>query len=307
MSKNIVDAVLELNSDQIGFIPTRRQIDHDGGYVNNWRTNSFYDYVRSKSNITLQRDHGGPDQGNLVDDGINSIKNDTKYFDIIHIDPWKRYSYILTGIRQTIEYIKLVYDLNPNIKFEIGTEYAIRYFDAEAIGYMLGMLQRELLEEKMFDNIEYVVIQSGTDIDLKNKKNNSNFNESDFVKMIEIVNKFGKKAKEHNGDFLTNGDISLRFKNGLSAINIGPEIAQIETSAYLEHMSAEEIDKFYDVCLASEKWSRWSDVEVSLLGKRQLIEMCGHYNYNAFELPKIDNIVKDRIKKRLITLLEYAR
>ena len=48
MSKNVVDAVLELDKNQrnkIGFIPSRRQIEYDGGYVNKWTTNEFANYV----------------------------------------------------------------------------------------------------------------------------------------------------------------------------------------------------------------------------------------------------------------------
>ena len=32
LSKNVVDAVINFNSD-IGLIPSRRQVDYDGGYV----------------------------------------------------------------------------------------------------------------------------------------------------------------------------------------------------------------------------------------------------------------------------------
>ena len=51
MSKQIVDSVLELQSDRFGLLPTRRQIDFDGGYVNGWDTATFHKYVKSKSNI----------------------------------------------------------------------------------------------------------------------------------------------------------------------------------------------------------------------------------------------------------------
>ena len=37
MSKNVVDLVIEFNGD-FGFIPSRRQVDYQGGYVNNWTT-----------------------------------------------------------------------------------------------------------------------------------------------------------------------------------------------------------------------------------------------------------------------------
>ena len=95
MSKNVVDAVIEVNNDKnlkIGFIPSRRQVEYNGGYVNNWATESFSEYVKSKNNtIAIERDHGGPGQGYKDDDGIKSYEIDAKYFDIIHIDPWKKY------------------------------------------------------------------------------------------------------------------------------------------------------------------------------------------------------------------------
>lgn len=67
MSKNIVDALIEYaNNTQthVTFIPSRRQVEWNGGYVNNWTTETFTNYVKSKSEyIAIQRDHGGPGQG----------------------------------------------------------------------------------------------------------------------------------------------------------------------------------------------------------------------------------------------------
>ena len=78
MSKNIVDSVIEMNSEKLGLLPSRRQIDYNGGYVNNWNTKSFTNYVRTKSNIIIQRDHSGPLQG----DGNEffSYEDDTENF-----------------------------------------------------------------------------------------------------------------------------------------------------------------------------------------------------------------------------------
>ena len=70
MSKNVVDAVLlhnESSSNKIGFIPSRRQIDYNGGYVNNWTTETFSEYVGDKA--VIQRDHGGVGQGHKYDSG----------------------------------------------------------------------------------------------------------------------------------------------------------------------------------------------------------------------------------------------
>ena len=67
MSKNVVDTIIEFcnqTNNRIGLIPSRRQVEWDGGYVNNWTTKNFSEYVTRKSNlITLQRDHSGPGQG----------------------------------------------------------------------------------------------------------------------------------------------------------------------------------------------------------------------------------------------------
>ena len=40
MSKNVVDSVIEFDGC-FGFIPSRRQVDYQGGYVNDWTTGEF--------------------------------------------------------------------------------------------------------------------------------------------------------------------------------------------------------------------------------------------------------------------------
>ena len=42
MSKNVVDCILQSSqTHNIGLIPSRRQLDYCGGYVNNWDTKKF--------------------------------------------------------------------------------------------------------------------------------------------------------------------------------------------------------------------------------------------------------------------------
>ena len=107
MSKNCIDAAIELSNElsipQI-LIASRRQIDSSefgGGYVENFDTHSFANYVRSKKsdNIFIARDHGGPWQSlveqnsNLnINDSMRSAKKSFETdilsgFDFIHIDP----------------------------------------------------------------------------------------------------------------------------------------------------------------------------------------------------------------------------
>lgn len=301
MSKNILDAIVEINSDIIGILPTRRQIDYNGGYVNNWNTVDFFNYL--SNNFVVERDHGGINQGVIDDDGYESFKVDSKYFNIFHIDPWKKYKNFTDGISETIKYIKFIYSLNPNVYFEVGTEEDIRKFEMEEIDSMLKILKNELSEE-MFNRILYVSIQSGVSLDLVYKKNNGIFNEDKFKTMIDICNIHNKKSKEHNGDFLNDEEHKFRFDNGLSSINIGPELAIIETFLYLEHMTNKEIDNFYNICLKSEKWKRWIKTDINLIDKKTLIQTCGHYNYLSINLPKIDDLIKKNIKNKINNLLK---
>ena len=302
MSKNIVDSVIELNSELFALIPTRRQIDFDGGYVNNWDTKSFHEYVKGKSNLIIQRDHAGPNQGKQEDDGMESFKSDSKYFDSIHIDPWKLHNKSWSdGAKKTLEIIQTLNELNPKLKYEICTEEAIMHFSSSDILNILRYLKSNL-DEDVFNKIEYVVIQSGVGLDLVNMKNIGNFNKTRLKEMIDIVNSFGKKTKEHNGDYLSNSELGLRFENNLDGLNIGPEIAQLETMTYLEYMTEEQIDQFYQICLDSKKWEKWVSKTFDVSDKKLLIRVCGHYCFNLFDLPKIDDIIKERLKNKLLSL-----
>jgi hypothetical protein len=305
MSKNIVDAIIELNSDDFALIPTRRQIDYDGGYVNKWDTNSFVTYVKSKSNILIGRDHAGPNQGKEYDNGYESDTTDAMLLDIIHIDSWKEYPIFKDGLTQTIENIEYIYNINPNIKFEIGTEQAIRKFDLREFVEFIEQLKSKLTLEQ-FNNIEYVCIQSGVGIDLVNQKNTGVFNLKKLQLMVDVCKQFGKKTKEHNGDYLSYDELKVRFDNGVDTLNIGPEIAQIETLTYLEHMYDTQINEFYDICFKSEKWKRWIKSDFDFLNKKELIKVCGHYCFDLYDLPKIDNIIKTNIKNKLKNL-PYVR
>ena len=56
MSKNIVDSVIdfsEKNNLRLGLIPSRRQIEYSGGYVNSWKTDEFIQYVRGLTDLSL--------------------------------------------------------------------------------------------------------------------------------------------------------------------------------------------------------------------------------------------------------------
>ena len=118
MSKNVVDAIIEFTEEtdnKIGFIPSRRQVEYNGGYVNNWTTEEFSKYVNGR--VPIERDHGGAGQGYRDDDGVTSFKTDANYFDIIHIDPWKKYSDFWDGVDATSSVMNSIYQQNPKVLF----------------------------------------------------------------------------------------------------------------------------------------------------------------------------------------------
>lgn len=303
MSKNVVDAVIDSDGD-FGFIPSRRQVDYNGGYVNNWTTGEFATYVNGR--VPIQRDHGGAGQGYESDNGINSFIHDSFYFDIIHIDPWKYYTNFDDGLQETINNINFIFLRNQNVKFEIGTEESIRRFEHYELEKLLSELEKRL-NSNMFENIEYAVVQSGVGLDLGKQTNTGTFNSDRLEKMVDVCKKFGKKSKEHNGDYLSQKEYKDRFDLGLDSINIAPEFGQIETLCYLDKMG-DDIEEYYQICYDSKRWEKWVDDDfIPHENKKELIKICGHYVFSEKEFlkikPDIDNFIIETIKNKLVSLV----
>lgn len=317
MSKNIVDSIIdfsERNNVKIGLIPSRRQVENIGGYVNGWVTNEFCEYVRSRSNnILLVRDHAGPSQGQTDDDGLDSFKDDCKVFDCVHVDVWKKYKNYEEGLRKTIEFIKIGYSINPELTYEVGTEEAIRRFDPNEIRMLIEDL-KENLSPEIFSKIKYVVVQSGTGL-LMNT-NIGKYDENRLSEMVSVVREFGLISKEHNGDYISKESIGSKFKKGLDCINIAPEFGQIETGVVLDKIlkngRSDLFDLFFKICLDSKKWVKWVPMDfVPESNKTELINICGHYVFSdpkfkeiKDSFPGIDEDIKMAISEKLFSLLE---
>jgi hypothetical protein len=306
MSKNVVDAIVEFCKETgniIAFIPSRRQVEWDGGYVNNWTTEEFSNYVMT---LPIQRDHGGPGQGNNDDDGFESLAYDAKYLDLIHIDPWKKYPRYSDGLEKTIEMIKFAYDINPKLIFEVGTEEAIRPFEAEELDQLVIDLWAALPKE-VYSKIKYLVIQSGTS--LKGTNQTGEYNSDRLKQMIKVAKRHNLLSKEHNGDYIPVETIKEKFDLGLDAINIAPEFGLIETLTYLGEIKDEKtFDKFWQICYDSKRWVKWVNPGFDpYINKEQLIKICGHYVLTNPEFiseiksqfPNIDVKIKSNITRKL--------
>ena len=226
MSKNIVDAIIEFcneTNNRIGLIPSRRQVEWNGGYVNNWTTETFSKYTNN--HIILKRDHSGPGQGYIEDDGFKSLEYDCKYLDMIHIDPWKKYPKYKDGLKWTINMINFCYNINPNILYEIGTEESIRKFNSDELHGLVKELSINLHPDR-FAKIKYLVIQSGTS--LKETNNTGLYDKNRLLSMLSVTKQWGLLSKEHNGDYIPINLIKEKMELGLDAINIAPEFGLME-------------------------------------------------------------------------------
>lgn len=318
MSKNVVDCVIKHSQQHsIGLIPSRRQVDFSGGYVNGWNTETFSSYVKKKnSSVLLCRDHGGAEQGQVSDDGNKSFGTDAQYLDLIHIDPFRVSKTIYQAAEKTADIIEKIFEVNPNIMYEVGTEEAIFKYQPEDLNWMLGYLKIRLRIEYL-NQIKYAVVQSGTRLDLATRTNIGNYNNTRLQNFIEIVKNFDLMSKEHNGDYLTDSfDVEVRFASGLDAINIAPEYGQIESEFYLEMCSKDNalFEQLYEICYNSGKWKKWIP-DVSRVSKSQIIMTCCHYilSDKSFigniksHFPNADKLIQKRITSKLKLLNEQTK
>jgi len=309
MSKNIVDTIIDFSIKEnykIGLIPSRRQIDYKGGYVNNWTTDTFTKYLSNRKNLIVERDHGGIGQSDQGDGDVSFMTDSINNFDIIHIDPWYYYKDFEKSLSETVKNIKLINMTNKNCLFEVGTEESIYHFDENMIDNMLSYLKSNLGE--IFDKIIYCVIQCGTK--LEGTKNIGHFDLKRLKKMVNICNKYGILSKEHNGDYLTLEDFKIRFDAGLSAINIAPEFGVFETDILLEHMTEQQQDSFFRICYKSDKWIKWVSKDFKPFeNKEKLMKICGHYQFSNPEFLElsinIDHIIKEQLYNKLKTITKY--
>lgn len=305
MSKELVDVVLE-NDFNVGFIPSRRQVEFSGGYVNNWTTKEFSEYVNK--NKIIERDHGGPNQGLNVDDGFESFEVDSNYVDIIHVDVWKKFYDIHDAANETVKIIKILHNKNPQLLFEVGTEQSIRAYTHNELDLFLKEL-KSLLFLAEFSKIVYAVVQCGTK--LSENHNLGVFDSQKLIDMISVCKKYGLKSKEHNGDYVSNSLRKEKLSLGLDAINIAPEFGMIQTKVLLDNIDEHEFEIFYDICFKSDKWKKWVSKEFDpLVNKHELVSICGHYNFSEpFVKTLIDknyNEIKTTLKRTIIDILENS-
>ena len=286
---NSLDYFSKKYKKKIMLICSRNQIESEklgGGYVNNYSTSDFANYVKKKKNelLIMSRDHCGPfkrDNKNksnlkkevdnckisLLDDIINDFK-------ILHIDTSEcgnsKYEIANELINFSNEAAK---KYNKKIFFEFG---------AEDHG-VLTNFKKFTRDAKFFSNYsnkQFIVCQTGSLV--KSVFQVGQFDIESVKIMKKIAQENGLLLKEHNCDYLNLEQIHLRRQYGINAINIAPEFGVIQSNL-LYNISKElgldkEIDEFKKLVLKKEKWKKWN-----YNNENNLIKFfsAGHYHFNT--------------------------
>jgi hypothetical protein len=231
------------------------------------------------------RDHCGPyfldaEKGLSLRDAIEATKKTIAYdieqgFNLIHIDTSRVDD--TYGIAE--ELFKFCIDLNPNIRFEFGTE--------ENVGVAAGAIKykNDVAFAKNIPNLEFVVAQTGS---LCHEDHQAGTFEIDTVRdLVRVANENGVKLKEHNADYLTAEQIKLRKMAGVHAMNIAPQLGVVQTkllkSMALSRGGEEQWAAFSKVVLASGRWKKWTDSDQD----QQKVIVAGHYCFNSPEYQAI--------------------
>ena len=294
MSTEVIEAVFRyshFNRRELMLIPSKNQIDRDGGYVNSWKTRDFANFIsgmREKypdSKVKLCRDHCGPgfNGNNDLTDTYNTIKDDIENgFDLIHIDFCHFEGTRDERLAESKKAVEFCLSLNPNIELEIGTD------ENEGINYSITNLT-ELEEEidffKSFCNPLYFVVQTGSLVKEINQV--GNFNQQFVEKIRDLVNSKGMKLKEHNADYLSKGEIDSR-KGVVDAMNIAPQLGAIQTMLILKKclIYGVPFQEFVEEVYQSGKWKKWLHSNTPE-NKFLCAAIAGHYNFASESYKKI--------------------
>jgi tagatose-1,6-bisphosphate aldolase non-catalytic subunit AgaZ/GatZ len=339
MSKNCVEATIEIANERkvpIMMIASRRQIDSKefgGGYVNNWDTKKFSNYVKKKDKnklITLCRDHGGPWQNSIeIKNKLNSTKamNSAKRsymedidsdFKIIHIDTCLSLNGTEKSKKKALDRLFELYKFcsnyakkkNKNIFFEIGTEEQSGTTNTQKELEETLIKTINFCKKNKFKKPTFVVIQSGTRVmEMRNvgtfeapfRVENEIPAEIQIPKMIEICKKYNVLMKAHNTDYLSNEALSFYPRLGIDAANIAPEFGVIESKKILELMGELKLtslkDSFVKLSLDSNKWKKWM-IKDSKANNYEKAIISGHYVFSDKRFTEIKENLAEILKKR---------
>lgn len=301
MSPEIVEAIFRASHydrKELMIIASKNQVDYNGGYVNNWTTEQFMNFVREmrgtypNANVKICRDHCGPGFNGIHDlqDSYKTIETDVKNgFDLIHIDFCHFKGTKEQQFEETKKAIEYCYKLNPRIMIEVGTD--------ENMGTNFGPMNLHEIEREInffssFCKPEFYVVQTGSLVMEINQIGNFN---SGFISNISpILKSKGIKMKEHNADYLSKGEIEMR-RGIVDAMNIAPQLGVIQTATVLKKCLTYGVNftDFLNEVYEKGKWKKWMHTNTPE-NKMLCCLIAGHYHFASDNYKKIVSTLEER-------------
>lgn len=292
MSPEAVRAICNYSHDTkrpLMIIASRNQVDAESGYVMTTpQLRSLLDTLPTDY-VWMCRDHCGPyfldsEKGLSLKKAIEATKKTIAYdieqgFDLIHIDT----SRVEDTYGVAEELFKFCVSLNPNVRFEFGTE--------ENVGVAAGAVKyrEDVAFAKNMPNIEFVVAQTGS---LCYEDHQAGTFEMDTVRdLVKVANDNGVKLKEHNADYLSPDQVRLRKAAGVHAMNIAPQLGVVQTKLLrelcLSRVGEQEWQAFSRIVLDSGRWRKWTDSD----SDEQRVTVAGHYCFASPEYQAILDVL----------------
>lgn len=294
MSSEIIEAVFRFSHyhrKPLMLIASKHQIDHSGGYVNNWTTAQYVAYVHDQkkkyphSAVLVCRDHCGPGFNGIheIGDVYKTMDSDlTNGFDLMHIDFCHYQGSYEEQLAESKKAIQFCLEKNPRVLLEIGTD--------ENVGAHYNLpniseIQKEIDYFKSFCDPSFFVVQTGSLIKEINQV--GNFNRLFIEQVAPLIHAHGIKLKEHNADYLSRGEIQAR-KGLVDAQNVAPQFGVVQTQIVLAQclMYGIKFDDFINEVCAGGKWKKW--LHTNTAENKMLCAMiAGHYHFRGDHYKKI--------------------
>jgi tagatose-1,6-bisphosphate aldolase non-catalytic subunit AgaZ/GatZ len=326
MSRNTVDVAIELGNElglPLVLIASRRQVEAralGGGYAHNWSTESFAEYVRSHDSgkyVLLERDHGGPWQGQLsrerdmsladaMASATLSYKRDIECgFDLLHIDPSKGPSGTLVDLRtfteRTIELLEFCAAAAKECgraqspAFEIGTdEGAMGSATPDEIKEMY-LRVRSHCERSKIRPPAFVALPTGTSVrgrcnvgilDSTITTRGDIDADGSLARLLRFFSSQGVLVKQHNADYLSDKTLRWLATSPIAAINVAPQLGVVETLCLMATLRGEHrmmaLDRFVELAIESHQWERWLPPD-AVADNLERAAVSGHYVFSQFK------------------------
>ncbi len=298
MSPEIIEAVYKYSHNThrpFQLIASKNQIDYKGGYVNDWDTKQYMNFIKTMrqtyldASVLICRDHCGPGFNGSDDlaDVYKTIETDIRSgFDLIHIDFCHYKGPRSNALAKASEAIKYAKRLNPRIRFEVGTD---------EIGKKADLFQIRQDVEFFLSHCtpDYYVVNTGSLV--KEDRQSGVFNKEITRSANMLLRDYNLKLKEHNADYLTVPQIVDR-KGLVDAMNIAPELGVRQTECVLRLCNQYKVDTeaFMAVSYKSKKWKKW--LELSNPDDEVLCStLAGHYNFSTKEYQRLIKHLGDHV------------